>query len=254
MKIVLIGAGNVATVLGKLFYKSGFPILQVVGRSKESAEKLAAELHTDAVYSLEHISPHADLYIIAIPDDAVYSIAEKLLLKGKVVVHTAGTLPLNTIHKISDNIGVIWPLQSLKKQIKEIPEIPFVIDGNNEYVLMLLNRLLSSISENVITLKDDERIKLHLSAVLVSNFTNHLYSLAQHYCEVHNLPYDILNPLIAETASRLNYYEAKDMQTGPSLRGDNNTVAAHLKLLEEDEKLSNIYTMFDKSIREMYKS
>jgi len=253
MKIVMIGAGNVATVLGKLFYKSGFPIIQIVGRSKESANKLAAELNTEAIFSLEQISQEADLYIIAVPDDSVNSIAEKLLLNGKVVVHTAGTLSLNTIHKTSNNIGIIWPLQSLRKQINEIPEIPFVIDGNNEYVLMFLNRVLSSVSENIITLKDNERIKLHFSAVLVSNFTNHLYALAQQYCGNYKLPFDFLNPLIAETASRINYYEAKDLQTGPSVRGDNITVTAHLKLLEENEMLRNIYTIFDKSIKEMYK-
>ena len=253
MKIVLIGAGNVATVLGKLLLENGFTILQIVGRSKESTEKLALLLNAEAIFSINQISKEADLYIIAIPDDAVLAIAELLQLPGKLVVHTAGTLPLNTIHKISENIGVIWPLQSLRKEIEHIPEIPFVIDGSNQYVLMMLNRLLSGISNDVLTLKDAERVKLHLSAVMVSNFTNHLYALAQEYCNQNNLPYDILNPLILETATRLNTYEAKDIQTGPSVRGDNSTVWSHLTLLENNENLKTIYSMFNKSIQDMYR-
>jgi predicted short-subunit dehydrogenase-like oxidoreductase (DUF2520 family) len=250
MKIVLIGAGNVATVLGKLLLENGFTIQQIVGRS---TEKLSALLKAEAVFTIEQISREADLYIIAIPDDAVLAIAEKLQLPGKLVVHTAGTLPLNSIQKISENIGVIWPLQSLRKEIEHIPEIPFVLDGSNEYVLMLLNRLLSGISNDVLTLKDAERVKLHLSAVMVSNFTNHLYALAQEYCNQNDLPYDILNPLILETASRLKNYEAKDIQTGPSVRRDNNTVLSHLKLLENNEQLKAVYTLFEHSIKEMYK-
>lgn len=253
MKIVLIGAGNVATVLGKLLFENGFTIQQIVGRSKESTTVLASLLNAEATFSIEHISKDADLYIIAIPDDAVLSIAEKLYLPGKLVVHTAGTLPLNTINKISENIGVVWPLQSLRKEISKIPEIPFVIDGNNDYVMMMLNRLFSSISDNVLSLKDEERVKLHLSAVIVSNFTNHLFALTQNYCDENNLPYDILNPLIVETATRLNNYAAKDIQTGPSVRGDNNSVLLHLKLLENNEKLKTIYSMFDESISKMYR-
>ena len=149
MKIVLIGAGNVATVLGKLLLENGFTILQIVGRSNESTEKLALLLSAEAVFSIDLISKEADLYIIAIPDDAVLLIAEKLQLPGKLVVHTAGTLPLNTIHKISENIGVIWPLQSLRKEIAAIPAIPFVIDGSNQFVMMMLNRLLSSLTNDL---------------------------------------------------------------------------------------------------------
>jgi len=250
MKIVLIGAGNVATVLGKLFYKHGHQIIQVLGRRAETAQLLADQLNCEAVLSIKNISKDADLYIIAIPDDAVILIAEELRLTDKLVIHTAGTLRVDTIQKISEHIGVIWPLQSLRKEIKEIPDIPFVIDGISLDVTESLKKFLHTVTEKVIVLKDKERIKLHLSAVMVSNFTNHLYTLAQDYCKENDLPFNFLNPLITETALRLNLYEAKEVQTGPSVRGDNKTVAAHLNLLEGREQIKSLYKEFDKSIRD----
>ncbi len=252
MKIVLIGAGNVATVLGKLFYNNGYHIVQVLGRHLDTAEMLANQLNCKAVLSIKDITKEADLYIIAIPDDAISGIAEELRLSNNLVVHTAGTLPLKTIDRISSDTGIMWPLQSLRKEIKEIPEIPFVIDGNNKGVTEKLKGFLNSVSNSIIVLNDEERIKLHLSAVMVSNFTNHLYTLAQDYCKEYNLPFNFLNPLITETALRLNLYKAKDVQTGPSIRGDITTLTSHLALLEEHTQLKMLYKQFDKSIRETH--
>ena len=251
MKIVFIGSGNVATVLGKLFHHNGLQIIQVVGRSKDNTERLASQLNCEAVLSVENITQEGDLYIIAIPDDSVTMVAEHLKLAGKMVVHTAGTLPLNTIQNISEKTGVIWPLQSLRKEIEKVPEIPFVIDGCNNEVIDGLNKFLAKVSDKIIQLKDEERVKLHLSAVLVSNFTNHLYALAQKYCTENNLPYQFLNPLITETAERLNLYDAKQVQTGPSIRGDDSSIKTHLKLLQSDESLTELYKQFDKSIRKI---
>ncbi len=252
MKIVLIGAGNVATALGRLFYKNGLQIIQVVGRSEAGTKKLAEELQCTYTLLIQEVSKEADIYIIAIPDDAVSKIADNLRLPDKIVVHTAGTLSIGAIKNISENTGVIWPLQSLRKEIVDLPEIPFVMDGSNEYVNMFLNRLLSEISENVIMLKEEDRIKLHLSAVVVSNFTNHLYALTQEYCDQNNLPFEFLHPLISETASRLDKHEAKNVQTGPSVRGDKESVSSHIKLLEQYPAFQSLYKQFDESIRKMY--
>ena len=252
MKIVLIGAGNVATVLGKLFYNNGHEIVQIAGRNIEKAELLANALNSEAIISLNNLTHDADLYIIAIPDDAVPSVAETLRIPNKMVVHTAGTLQLDSIKKISENIGVIWPLQSLKKEIKHLPDIPFVIDGNSLAVTETLKIFLNTVTDKVIAMKDEERKRLHLTAVMVSNFSNHLYTLAQDYCNEYHLPFNYLIPLIKETALRLNLYEAKDVQTGPSVRGDNKTIDSHLTLLENNEQLKTLYKEFDKSIRQRH--
>ena len=252
MKIVLIGAGNVATALGRLFYKNGLQIIQVVGRSEAGTKKLAEELQCTYTLLIQEVSKEADIYIIAIPDDAVSKIADNLRLPDKIVVHTAGTLSIGAIKNISENTGVIWPLQSLRKEIVDLPEIPFVMDGSNEYVNMFLNRLLSEISEEVIMLKEEDRIKLHLSAVVVSNFTNHLYALTQEYCDQNNLPFEFLHPLISETASRLDKHKAKNVQTGPSVRGDKESVLSHIQMLEQYPAFQSLYKQFDESIRKMY--
>ena len=242
-----------ATILGKLFYRNGLNIVQVVGRSIEGTAALANELKANAATDLNEIDKDADLYVIAVPDDAVMLLAATLKLPGKLVVHTAGTLPWNSIANISEQVGVIWPLQSLRKEIEKIPAIPFVVDGNTAEVKARLVSILAIISDSVTVLGDEDRKKLHLSAVIVSNFTNHLYALAQNYCTNNNLPYDMLKPLIEETALRLRDYEAKDIQTGPSVRGDKGTVKVHQEMLKQEGFLPYLYAMLDWSIETMYK-
>ncbi len=252
MNIVLLGSGNTATVLAKLMLAKQHSIVQVWSRTFANAHELTLWTGGKAVESLTDITKEADLYIIAVADDAVNSVAAPLQLKNKIIVHTAGSVSKEVLQNASANYGVLYPLQSLRKDMIAIPEIPFLIDANSKEVNVLLYDFAKELSGSVAFANDAERLHMHLAAVIVNNFTNHLYAVAENFCSEKQLHFQMLLPLIQETAQRLTQVSAKDAQTGPARRDDKATIDKHLQLLKEDEKLQFIYQTLSSSILDMY--
>ncbi len=252
MKIVLIGSGNTATVLGKKMYRSGHAILQVYSRNLQHAKELAAELNASFTDSLTTLSADADLYVIAVSDTVVETVAGQFTTGNKPVVHTAGSVSMEVLQPVSSNYGVLYPLQSLRKDMERIPEIPFLVDGCTSEIKALLCDFAASLSSEVKVCTDDQRLNMHLAAVISSNFTNHLYALTQEFCNHHQLSFDLLLPLINEVAFRLRVGQAANLQTGPARRGDDATIQKHLQLLSEDESLKQLYKLLSQSIQTMY--
>lgn len=251
MQIVIIGSGNVAAVLGRKFKQAGHEILQVFSRNASEASKLAYEWDTESTNYISLINPRADLYLIAVPDNSIEDIASRLKLGSKVVVHTAASVPKEILQQASENYGVFYPLQSLRKEMKNLPVIPLYYDGSNEKTLKLLEKLALSISgENVIHAKDEERLKLHVAAVFVSNFVNHLYVLASRYCRKEGLDFSQFQPLIEETAVRLREMQPEQAQTGPAIRHDKETIEKHLAILKDHPQLKTIYLLLTESIQQ----
>ena len=248
MKISIIGSGNVATVLGRLLKNKDVIIEEIISRDKNHALKLAEELNAAATDNLSNINRISDVYIIAVKDDAVEIISKQLNLDNKIVVHTCGSIPINILSDASRNYGVLYPLQSLRKEINYLPVIPFLIDANNDYTRNTITKISSSISNNVITANDEQRLQYHLSAVIVSNFTNHLFALTKEYCEVNNINFPILLPLIEETVNRMYNYNPAEMQTGPAIRNDKSTIEKHIALLNDFPQLKKIYQTMTNSI------
>lgn len=252
MKIVLIGSGNTATVLGKKMYRSGHTVLQVFSRTLQHAKELAAELNTSFTNTLNGLSTDADLYVIAVSDTAVEFVARQFTTGNKPVVHTAGSVSMEVLKPVSSNYGVFYPLQSLRKDMQRIPEIPFLVDGCTTEIQVLLCDFATSLSSEVKICTDDQRLNMHLAAVISSNFTNHLYALTEQFCNHHQLSFDLLLPLINEVAFRLIEGHAADLQTGPARRGDEATIQKHLQLLKDDEHLQQLYSLLSQSIQTMY--
>jgi predicted short-subunit dehydrogenase-like oxidoreductase (DUF2520 family) len=252
MDIVIIGSGNVAAVLGRKFKAAGHQILQVVSRNASAASKLAYEWDTESTNYLSLINKKADVYLIAVPDDAIDDIAAELKVPAKkVVAHTAASVSKDLLKKVSDHYGVFYPLQSLRKEMIQLPEIPIFFDGNDETSKNILEQLAQSISaDNVVQAGDDSRLKLHVAAVIVSNFTNHLYLLAEEYCKKESLDFKQLLPLIEETALRIKDISPKQAQTGPAIRHDKETLEKHLELLKNHPQLRNIYLLLTGSIQQ----
>lgn len=249
MTISIIGSGNTAIVLGKLLRSNGHEINEVAGRNKITVQELADELHAIAITDLKRISKNSDLYIIAVRDDAIADVAAQINLNEKIVVHACGSVSINVLKNTSANYGVLYPLQSLRKELGYTPAIPFLIDGNNDPTKQTVFNLASSLSKNIIYADDDKRLQYHLAAIIVSNFTNHLFALAKDYCDVNNIEFKLLLPLIEEVVNRLHVYAPAAMQTGPAIRGDETTMQKHIALLEKFPKLKNIYEVMSESIR-----
>ncbi len=253
MDIVIIGSGNVAAILGRKFKAAGHQIVQVVGRNSMDASALAYEWNTISTNYKSPINKNADVYIIAVSDDAIAAIATDFKLPGKVVAHTAASVPKEILKNITNHYGVFYPLQSLRKDMKLLPDIPVFFDGSDDYTKKILAQLAHSIAPvKVIEGGDDLRLKLHVAAVIVSNFVTHLYSLAEDYCSKEGLDFKQLLPLIEETASRLKSISPKEAITGPAIRHDNETIQKHLELLKAHPQLKNLYILLTESIQQSH--
>jgi predicted short-subunit dehydrogenase-like oxidoreductase (DUF2520 family) len=252
MNVVLIGSGNAATVLGRLIKSSGHVIAEVASPNAAAAQTLAKELHANAQTNIGAVTKNADIYIISVADNAIETVADQLQLKNKIVVHTSGAVSKNVLQNVSERFGVLYPLQSLRKESKHIPDIPLLIDGNTEETIQIIQTFAKTISKKVSHAGDEERLKLHVSAVIVSNFTNHLYALAAEYCKKERTDFSLLVPLIKEVAERIEIYEPESMQTGPAIRYDAITIQKHLQLLSNQSQLKNIYEVMTASIQKFY--
>ena len=248
MRVVIIGSGNVATVLGRLVKKNGHAIQQVISRNMEHARSLANELQCNFTDYEGPVDKDAELYLIAINDSALYELNNAFHLGKAMVVHTAGSIPRDVLKNISLNYGVLYPLQSLHKTM-EIPfDIPLIVDGNTPEAITFIEDFAHTLSGNVSVAADEERLKLHAAAVIVSNFTNHLYALAEDFCKKENVDFNMLVPLIRETAERIATHSPAAVQTGPALRNDIFTLDKHLRLLANYPRLKYIYLKLTESI------
>ena len=247
MKVIIIGTGNVATVLGKKIQEAGHEIVQVIGRNFQKAEQVASQLHTGAAYNVRYINLWADIYIIAVSDAAIPAIAAQLKLRDKIVVHTAAAVSKDVLAVCSDNYGVLYPLQSLVKDMDTIPPIPVIIDGNNETTKKSLKEF-SEWAETVRIANDEERLKLHVAAVFVSNFSNYLFAAVEQYCKKEQLKFNLLYALIEETVARLRSHSPSTVQTGPAVREDYATIEKHKEILAGYPELNNLYNLLTNSI------
>ena len=249
MRVLIIGAGNVATVLGRLIKEANHEIVQVISRNKTTAAALANELDCPSTNDFKQIDLSADLYLVAMSDAALNILPEKIQLGDKIVVHTAGAISKDALKDISQQYGVLYPLQSLRKELTEKPTvIPLLVEGNNEVTTQMLVKFAESISQNVSVTTENDRFKLHVAAVVVNNFTNHLYALAAEYCKIGNVPFNLLYPLIETAANRLEHFPPNEIQTGPAIRKDISTLDKHLRLLTAHPKLKSIYLKMTESI------
>jgi len=248
----MIGAGNVATHMAQLFYAQQVPILQVYSRKKKNATALAKTIKSSATHQLAEIYTRADIYIIAVPDSAIEKVASELAYlndKSRLFVHTSGATPSTVLKPYFKNYGVFYPLQTFSKERKiDYSNIPICIDAKYKKDSTLLKYLASVLSQNVYEISDKERAILHVAAVFVNNFVNHLYQIGNEITQKENLSFEILKPLIQETMLKIQDHNPADMQTGPAIRGDQNTIKKHLDYLEKHPEFAEIYKLISKSI------
>ncbi len=248
MRISLIGSGNVASVLGRVMKLHNHQVIQVISRDVDNARLLADEL--GATYSDFNGQPDvdADVFILAIADQALEHFFTSYGMGNKMVVHTAGSVSIDVLTKLSTNYGVLYPLQSLRKEMQIIPPIPFLIDANSTEGLQFLQEFATTISASVKHVGDEERLKIHAAAVIVSNFTNYLYSIAEDFCQKEDLDFNMLKPLILETANRVQNASPSKVQTGPAVRKDILTMDKHLRIFTAHPKLRTTYLRLTDSI------
>ncbi|WP_291870399.1 DUF2520 domain-containing protein [Maribacter sp.] len=249
ISVVIIGSGNIAQHLFSVFSKQSLvKVKQVVSRNSKALSFFNSKTRiTTDFTNIEE----ADVYIIAVNDDAIATVSQYLKNKKGIVTHTSGSVAMQSI-KNNGNRGVFYPLQTFTKgQEISFKEIPICIEAEKEDSKRVLKELASLISNSVYNVSSSERKALHLAAVFVNNFTNHLYSIGAEICREANLSFDLLKPLITETANKAALIDPKNAQTGPAKRKDYKTMDAHLELLK-NEKNKDIYALLSDAIKNKY--
>ncbi len=246
IQITIIGSGNVAHHLIKAFTSNKIiEIKQVFSRKKEALLHLIDS--EKIITNFNELQP-ADLYIISVSDNAIREVSEKIPFNNQFVVHTSGTSSIEFLDP-KNRRGVFYPLQTFSKNKNiDFSIVPFCLEAENTADFKLLETVAKSVSTAVYSISSEQRKALHVAAVFVSNFTNHLYQMGHEICEENQLPFAILKPLIQETADKINTLDPIDAQTGPAIRHDSNTINAHLAFLQNENK-KNIYKILTQSIQ-----
>ncbi|MBC7849593.1 MAG: DUF2520 domain-containing protein [Chitinophagaceae bacterium] len=253
MEIVLLGTGNTATILGRLFTDAGHRIAQVYGRTPRNADDLAAQLNTVAISDPAQLNSNADVYIIAISDNGIENLVPLFHWNNRTVLHTAGSVSMNVLKPYTKNYGIIYPLQSLRKENTTPQVIPLLVDANTNENLTLITDLANSISSHVQRATDQERSQYHLAAVFANNFANHFFTLVQDYCTKMGLDFAFVLPVIQQLTEKLISIPASQLQTGPAIRNDSQTIARHLEMLQQHPPMADLYKMITESIQQHYR-
>jgi len=243
-----IGAGKVGSGLTLALHQAGWPIACIVSRSMPSAQKLATTVQTDALSEIpQDINNWPDCWIVAVNDDQIGDVLSQLatICTTKPVFHTSGSFQQDSTKQGLMHLGSLYPLQSFSfGRVVDISKVPFCIHSDDESDIQLLKSLATSISDHVYVIKDEDRAFLHLAAVYVNNFTNAMCQIASEILNERQLPFDLLQPLLLETAEKLELLPPSAAQTGPAMRNDQSTIERHRNLLEHmPESYRQIYEL-----------
>lgn len=249
--VVFIGAGNLATNLAKSLYYKGFRIMQVYSRTEESACALAQAVEADYTTDLSFVTADARLYIVSLKDAAFVELLPRIVSgkKNALWVHTAGSIPMSIWEGEADRYGVFYPMQTFSKQrVIDFRDVPVFVESNSAEDTRLLKDIASVLSERVYEATSEQRKSLHLAAVFTCNFTNHMYALASDLLRKYQLPFEVMLPLIDETARKVHELEPRLAQTGPAVRYDENVINSHLQMLADEPEMQEIYELISKNI------
>ena len=246
IKVVIIGNGNVAQHLLKVMLKTDeVTIVQVFARNKNNISHLITENRITSNY--DEIE-EADVYIISVSDNAITEVSSHLPFKDRLVVHTSGTSELSVLDN-KNRKGVFYPLQTFSKsKVVDFSTIPICLETENESDYKTLEILANLISKKAYAISSEQRKSLHVAAVFVCNFVNHLYQIGNQICNENRVPFEILQPLIIETANKITELSPKEAQTGPALRNDTKTIEKHIEFLQ-NSNYQELYKLLTQSIQ-----
>ncbi|MBS1588261.1 MAG: DUF2520 domain-containing protein [Bacteroidetes bacterium] len=250
MTYTLIGTGNMAKYLANHLSDAGIRCVGLYGRNQEKAKELSSFLKTKFVENISEL-PISDVCLIAVSDQAIEPISKLLPKEQTTAFHFAGSATITQI--IQQNKGVIWPIYSISPALND-KQIPVVIECNNEQATLIAHQIAASLTNKIIQVRALERQWLHLCAVLMNNFGNHLAAISKQICAENGLPFQLFLPILQQTVEKINNGEdPKHIQTGPARRNDILTLERHLSLLSEQPTWRDLYLSCTRSILEMYK-
>lgn len=249
ISVIILGSGNVAHYLFKALNKSvDISVIQWYSRNLKQIQEFKSVVSiTDDISKLDK----ADIYILAISDDAISSLSEQLPFENRLVVHTSGSVGIHDLDKKLRR-GVFYPLQTFSKDVDmDFKHVPFCLEALEKVDLELLKTLANAMDSPYYKINTEQRQTLHLAAVFVNNFTNQMYRIGHEISDIKNINFDILKPLILETAKKVQNISPYMAQTGPAMRNDKKTIKRHLKALDNSMH-KDIYELLTKSIKQTH--
>jgi len=252
MRITIIGAGNVATHLAESLHAECVEIVQIFSRNLHNAKELANKINAEPIDSLRQLSSKANVCIFAVKDDVIPALLQEnsvFFNNDMLLLHTAGSVSIDVFKNYSSQFGAFYPLQTFSKNRKlNFAEIPVFIEGNTGDVVDKIRNLAQKITQKVYSINFEQRQQLHLAAVFANNFTNFMYNIANQLVKEKYLTFEMLLPLILETAQKVQTLSPEEAQTGPALRGDKTTIASHEEMLNEHKNWKQLYQLISEAI------
>ena len=246
IRVSIIGSGNVAHHLIMAFEKS--PTIQLIQVFARNPENISQSISTQIITNNINLLGEADVYIIAVSDSAIENVSASLPFNDRLVVHTSGSIPIDMLNS-KNRRGVFYPLQTFTKSREtDLNNVPLCLESENQKDLEILTNMAKAVSGTPYNISSIQRKALHVAAVFVNNFTNHLYDIGAEICSRNNIPFNILKPLIRETAEKVMKISPQEAQTGPAKRKDSDTIESHLAFLS-DENEHTIYKILTQSIQ-----
>ena len=248
MKVVFIGSGNLATHLSLAMKGAGIEVVQVYSQTESHASLLANKLSCSFTTEPESIVIDADIYIFSVKDSALLDLIHKIPQNKGLWLHTAGSVPMGVFEGYNDRYGVLYPLQTFSKNRDiDFSIVPVFIESNSAGDEAYLLSFAGKLTRQVISLSSEKRKHLHLAAVWACNFTNHMYLMASKILQEQSLSEAFLLPLIDETAAKVHQLSAREAQTGPAIRYDENIIEKHIELLY-DPNMKELYRLISRNI------
>ncbi|NOY37872.1 MAG: DUF2520 domain-containing protein [Chlorobi bacterium] len=250
VSITLVGVGNLGYHLAHALYHAGYQMVQVAGRSRDHVESLAVELGCRWTVRLTELVTDVDLVILAINDRVLETVIRQVDFGETLVVHTSGAVPLSVFTGHVKNYGVLYPLQTFSRgRIPDFKGLPFCIEACIPAHTEFLNDLVFSLTAIPVRIDSAQRAYLHLSAVFVNNFVNHLFGCAEEIMDKAMLPFSLLAPIMRETIAKAQNIGPSNAQTGPAVRNEENVIKKHLELLSFSPEMKKLYGVLTESIR-----
>lgn len=256
MKVVIIGSGNVASMLVEKLQGSDIEIIQIFARNIEAASQIAYRCGCEITDNVKHIAK-ADLYIVAVSDSAIQPIIRSISFDANaIVVHTAGSVEMNDIGINIKNRGVLYPLQTFSKGVEvDLGDSSILIEASNQRTLKSIRMVAEALCSNILEVPSKQRLKIHIAAVFACNFVNHMLAVSERLCDSAGVDRTLMRPLVEQTIKKAldSNGHSIDMQTGPAVRNDFRTKTKHLEQLDTDPVLKSMYKIISQNIWEISK-
>ncbi|NBC82796.1 MAG: DUF2520 domain-containing protein [Bacteroidetes bacterium] len=251
-RILIAGSGNMAWHWVNMLtqFTSLYPVVHLYARNRVSSDDISKQFQVKTYHRFEQLDPQFyDLVILAVSDDAVETLSSYFINFNAVVVHCSGALPMHVLHADIQQTGVLYPLQTFTKgREPDYAKIHFFPEGSSPEITVELEHFIRPVSPNIHFYSGEQRLALHLAAVIANNFTNHFMVLAHQICNKNKVDFSALLPMMEETLEKLKHLHPANAQTGPAVRGNRNTIQQHLKVLENDPHIAFLYKALSESI------